>query len=261
MTTIHTPALAPMLAKAWADQDPTGWHLSEKLDGVRALWDGATLCSRNGNAFALPDALRAQLPALPLDGELFMGRGQFQATVGRVRRQDGNPADWQGIVYRVFDTPSLDVPFETRLDTVRDALQGSAFAQAHEHGVCQSLEHLLAELARVQGLGGEGLMLRRPGSLYEPKRSSALLKVKTFEDSDAVVVGYTDGQGKHQGVIGALVCESQGKRFQIGTGLADADRELPPAVGALVTFRHQGLTDAGLPRFPVFAGVRAESRQ
>ena len=60
------------------------------------------------------------------------------------------------------------------------------------------------ELIRIESLGGEGLMLRHPESFYETKRSKSLLKVKSFADDEAMIIGYEVGQGKCKGLVGAL---------------------------------------------------------
>ena len=96
-------------------------------------------------------------------------------------------------------------------------------------------------------------MVRQPGSKYEIGRSSTLLKIKTFHDAEATVVAIQDGKGKHKGRMGALLVEmSDGTQFSVGTGFSDKERENPPEIGALVTFRYQELTDGGVPRFPSF---------
>ena len=102
-------------------------------------------------------------------------------------------------------------------------------------------------------------MLRQPGSKYVAGRSTNLLKVKTFHDAEAVVVGHQAGAGRHQGRMGALLVRlPSGAEFAIGTGFSDHEREHAPAVGATVTFRYQELSEAGSPRFPSWVGVRHE---
>src|SRR5947209_5359167 len=94
-----------LLAHTWErDVDLTGWWMSEKLDGVRAYWNGARFVSRLGNTFHAPDWFRERLPEMVLDGELWGGRKKFQRTVSTVRRQDKSEA-WREIVYVVFDAP------------------------------------------------------------------------------------------------------------------------------------------------------------
>jgi DNA ligase-1 len=246
-----------LLAHSWQqDLDLTGWWMSEKLDGVRAYWDGRRLISRLGNVFHAPDWFLEGLPAHPLDGELFGGRKKFQRTVSIVRRQDKSEA-WREIRYVLFDAPAHPSPFEDRLASL-SAIE-RAHVEAHPHVRCEGLEHLRAELARVEALGGEGLMLRKPGSRYEVGRSSTLLKVKTFHDAEARVVAHLPGTGKHKGRLGALQCEMpNGTRFSVGTGFSDRERESPPPIGAIVTYRYQELSNDGVPRFPSYVGVRID---
>jgi DNA ligase-1 len=252
-----------LLAHSWdGEQDLRGWWMSEKLDGVRAYWDGARFVSRLGNPFHAPDWFVAGLPGTPLDGELWGGRRRFQRTISIVRRQDRSH-DWREVAYVVFDAPGPALPFEERLEACRRLIEETKppHARFHEHRRCDGIEHLRSELARVEEQGGEGLMLRQPGSRYEAGRSSTLLKVKSFKDDEARVVEHLPGAGRHQGRLGALLVEkADGTRFSVGTGFSDAERQAPPALGAVITFRYQELSEAGVPRFPSFVGVRDDVR-
>ncbi len=258
--TDKAPAL--LLAHAWEnDVDLTGWWMSEKLDGVRAYWDGKRFFSRQGNEFFAPAWFTEKLPDYPLDGELFGGRQKFQRTVSIVRRQDRGEG-WKELAFVIFDAPALALPFEERLARVQGYVEDVAppYAEWLPHERCKGTEHLRQELARVEGLGGEGLMLRRPGSLYEAGRSHTLLKVKSFRDDEARVLGHLPGAGRHKGRLGALEVELRdGTRFSVGTGLSDAERENPPPVGTIITFRYQELSRDGVPRFPSYVGVRIDA--
>jgi DNA ligase-1 len=251
-----------LLAHPWEnDVDLTDWWMSEKLDGVRAYWDGKRFWSRLGNEFFAPDWFTAGLPDFPLDGELFGGRKRFQRTVSVVRRQDKSQ-DWKELLFVVFDAPSVDAAFEQRLEHCRKWVDDTkpGYARWHPHERCQGTAHLRAELERVEGLGGEGLMLRQPGSRYEVGRSHTLLKVKSFKDDEAVVIGHVAGAGRHKGRLGALEVELRnGKRFSVGTGFSDAERASPPALGTIITFRYQELSNDGVPRFPSYIGVRIDA--
>jgi DNA ligase-1 len=253
--------LPVLLAHVWdGEADPTGWWMSEKLDGVRAYWDGKQFLSRKNNIFYAPDWFLNGMPSHPLDGELWIARKQFDRTSGLVRRQD-QPAEWKEIRYLVFDAPDAKGSFEDRMKFLRDLASSwkAQFAAVHDHAVCTGPDHLVSELDRVTGLGGEGLMLRKPGSSYERTRSTTLLKVKRFLDAEAVVTGYEAGAGRHKGRLGALRARfGNGVEFKIGTGLKDKERENPPAVGSIVTVKYQELTKDGIPRFPVFAGLRPD---
>src|SRR5947207_6908687 len=103
-------------------------------------------------------------------------------------------------------------------------------------------------------------MLLQTESKYVAGRSSTLLKVKAFHDAEAVVTEHQPGAGKHQGRMGALLVRlPDGTDFAIGTGFSDRERENPPAIGATVTFRYQELSEAGVPRFPSWVGIRIDS--
>ena len=250
-----------LLAHKWeTDHDPTGWWMSEKLDGVRAYWDGEAFVSRLGNKFYAPDWFIADLPADTLDGELWVGRKMFQRTISIVR--SGTQSDeWKRVSYVVFDAPNARGTFEDRIAHAQKVLTkaGAPHARWLDHVVCQGFDHMREELSRVEGLGGEGLMLRRPKSMYEVGRSSSLLKVKTFHDAEASVIGHAPGTGKHKGRLGALIVElADGTRFNVGTGFSDAEREDPPRVGSVITFRYQELSNDGVPRFPSYVGERID---
>lgn len=255
----NAPAL--LLAETWdCASDPTGWWLSEKLDGVRAYWTGEQFLSRQGNLFYPPDWFVESLPKVPLDGELWLGRKSFQRTVSIVRRQDKSDL-WKELSFLVFDAPAHEKGFEDRMGFVKECLDShpKSYAKAHAHLLCQGLDHLRQELARLETLGAEGVMLRRPGSRYEGGRSSTLLKVKSFHDAEARVLAHQEGAGRHKGRLGALLVElADGTKFAVGTGFSDAEREKPPAIGSLITFRYQELSDGGVPRFPSYVGVREE---
>lgn len=252
-----------LLAHKWeTDINLIGFWISEKLDGVRAYWDGKQFISRLGNRFYAPAWFVEGLPSFPLDGELWGGRKKFQRTVGIVKRQDENEL-WKELTFVVFDAPSHDAGFEDRLAHAKTILDVGTckYVRVLEQERCVDHEHLKRELARVEALGGEGLMMRKPGSRYEIGRSTTLYKVKTFHDDEAVVVGYAPGQGRHKGRTGALILEMpNGTRFNAGTGLSDAERDAPPPIGSLVTYRCQELSDGGVPRFPSYVGVRIDAK-
>lgn len=250
-----------LLAESWDNKmDLGGWWMSEKLDGVRAYWDGQQFLSRQGNLYVAPDWFVEGLPDVPLDGELWLDRKKFQTAVSIARRQDRSD-DWRKLRYVIFDAPALQEDFETRMAYSQDLLvkHKPPFAVAHTQVMCKGLDHMREELDRIEKLGGEGLMLRQPKSRYVAGRSSTLLKVKRFLDAEARVIGHEAGAGKHVGRLGSLLVElPNGKRFSVGTGFTDKEREAPPPLGSTISFRYQELSDAGIPRFPSFLGVRQD---
>jgi DNA ligase-1 len=243
---------SPLLAKVYPDSlNPEGYWISEKLDGVRAYWTGQRLVTRTGGLLEPPAEWLQGFPeGQPLDGELTAGRERFQDTVSIVRCVSKDKG-WHEVKFRVFDAPS-DKPFEERLKDIPET--GNIIPL--EHWVCKGREHVDECLEVVLGKGGEGLMLRQPGSKYEYKRSSTLLKVKRFFDAEAKVLAHLPGKGKHVNRMGALKVEWNDKTFKVGSGFTDEEREHPPDIGDTITFKYQELTRAGKPRFPVFLRTR-----
>ena len=234
--------------------------MSEKYDGLRGFWDGRKLWSRKGQAIAAPDYFLAELPKeVALDGELWMGRGKFEETISTVLSQTPDER-WKRVRFMVFDAPQAQGTFEQRVQFIRETLPAeNQFVKPVIQTRCEGKAQLIAERDRVVSEGGEGLMLRQPESEYEAGRSPTLLKVKPQDDAEAKVIAHVPGRGKFGGKLGSLrVRTAAGLEFSIGTGFSDAQRESPPPVGAVVTYRFRGLTGKGLPRFPSFLRIRKD---
>lgn len=255
----EAPAL--LLAKVYHDGDPIelpAYWVSEKLDGVRAYWDGAQLWTRGGQPIAAPPGYTAGWPGEPLDGELWAGRGRFESVSAAVRRREADAQAWQPIRLMVFDLPAQPGDFDARLQALRRLLATPPpTLRAVEQFRVASAAALRARLDAIVAAGGEGLMLHRGDSRYAAGRNGDLLKYKPYDDAEATVVGYVPGKGKYEGLVGALEVESDdGRRFRLGSGLDDAERRRPPPLGSRVTYAYNGLTKQGLPRFARFLRVR-----
>ena len=225
------------------------------------MWDGTRFVSRQGNTYHAPAWFTADLPHDALDGELWLGRQQFQRTVSIVRRHDGSDL-WREIKFVVFDAPAVPEPFEQRLSYLQQLFtqRRRQYVSLLDQHPCRGQSYLDQQLEQVLALGGEGLMLRQPGSLYESGRSSTLLKVKRFLDDEAQVIDHLAGAGRHKGRMGALLVElPSGIQFSVGSGFKDARRNNPPAIGSMITFRYQELSDRGVPRFPTFVRLRTDA--
>lgn len=254
------PALS--LANTYHDDVDLGeYWVSEKLDGVRAFWNGEVLVSRRGNRFIAPAWFVDGFPKVPLDGELWMGRGTFETLSGIVRRHVPEEDAWRNVRYMVFDLPAHPGVFDERLARMKEVLAGldpSRIAPVDQFRVGDH-DELTALLNHVVEQGGEGLMLRRGGSRYLAGRSDDLLKLKTHQDAEAVVVAHLPGKGKYTGMMGSLLVEMpDGRRFRLGTGFSDETRRSPPPIGATVTYKYHGKTGSGIPRFASFLRVRRE---
>lgn len=235
------------------------YWVSEKYDGVRGYWDGKQLWTRGGERVVAPAWFTTPLPKQPLDGELWAGRGRFSHAVSTVRSQTPNDAAWHEMRFMVFDLPAQAGDFSARLAALRKLLPitDAPWAVAVPQERATTHEDLQALLDKTVKMGGEGLMLHRGSSNYRGERNNDLLKVKPYDDAEARVIEHVPGKGKHSARVGALVVETaDGKRFKLGTGLTDAERENPPAIGSWVTYRYNGTTAKGLPRFARFMRVR-----
>ena len=256
------PAPAMLLAEIYAaDVDVSQYWVSEKFDGVRAQWDGHSLRFRGGGSVPAPAWFTANFPSVPLDGELWIARDRFDALSGTVRKIEPVEAEWRQVRYLVFELPGASGSFSERVVQM-GALVAEArvpWLQVVEQTRVADRAALMKRLDAVVRAGGEGLMLHRADAPYLTGRSDALLKLKPWQDAEAVVVGYVPGKGKYQGMTGALDMEMpDGKRFRIGSGLSDALRRQPPASGTRITYRYQHLTKNGLPRSPRYLRVRED---
>lgn len=252
----------PMLATVYqGEAQVSEYWVSEKLDGVRGHWDGQALWTRGGYRIRAPAWFTEGWPTTPMDGELWIARGRFDDVSGVVR--SSTPADdaWRNVRFMVFDLPAHGGTFGERVAAMAalDKLD-IAWLKAVTQFKVAGADELDQRLDAVVASGGEGLMLHHQDALYRAGRSQDLLKYKPYEDAEAWVVGYTEGSGKYAGKVGALIVKrDDGRRFRLGSGLSDADREAPPPIGSWVTYRYNGLTSTGLPRFARYLRVRAEA--
>lgn len=242
--------------------DPAGWLVSEKLDGVRALWDGAQLRFRSGRVVVPPPWFIERLPRTPLDGELWLGRGRFDELSGLVRRNSPDDQAWREVRYMLFELPGAPGPFSARAAALaRIAAQaGWPQLQAVAQRTLPDRVALASWLAEVVRGGGEGLMLHRADAPWVAGRNRALLKLKPLQDEDGIVIGHLPGRGRHVGRLGALRIRcAEGGMFDLGSGFSDAQRDQPPPLGSTVTYTYRGRTPSGLPRFASFVRVRPDA--
>lgn len=251
--------VALMLATPWQDNlDPSEFLVSEKLDGVRAFWDGQTLRFRSGRLIAAPTWFTAALPPTALDGELWMGRRRFDEVSAAVRRKVPLDAEWHELTYRIFDLPGQVGSFAERTNRMAPLLAavGVPWLQAVTQARGSDRAALQRQLKHVVDDGGEGLVLHDAAAPWQAGRSDALRKLKLQPDEEGRVVAVQPGKGRHAGRMGALQLETpSGQRFFLGTGFTDAQRETPPAIGSVVTYRYRDRTPNGVPKFTSFLRV------
>lgn len=244
-----------------AGLDVSRYLVSEKFDGVRAVWDGKTLRFRSGRDVAAPAWFTAKLPATPLDGELWLARGTFDELSGIVRKLQPVDDEWRRVRYLIFELPDAAGTFAERYARIVDLVRQTNWPplQAVEQVRVPNKRALDAKLAATVKSGGEGLMLHLADAPYVTGRSDVLVKMKPLRDTEGVVTGHLPGKGKYTGMMGALqIRMPDGRSFKLGTGFTDALRKSPPPVGSTVTYTYRELTKNGLPRFASFLRVREE---
>lgn len=250
--------LAKPFKQGKQQHDVSQYLASEKYDGVRATWTGKKLVSKSAKPIYAPAWFTAGLPEKRLDGELFAGRGKFNFVMRTVLDEQPNEAQWQHIQFMVFDAPNAK-PFKQRYLQYQKLVEqaNNPYLVAVQQRQFNSYHALKKWYEQLIAQGAEGVMLHRADAPFNAGRSNNILKLKPFQDSEAIVLGYRAGKGKHQGKMGALwVKNRDGVCFKIGTGFSDTERETPPPIGSVITYRYQGFTKNGKPRFARFMRVR-----
>lgn len=256
-------------------QNVGGWLASEKLDGVRAYWDGRSLLSRNGKILAAPEGWSAHFPPFALDGELYTARGEFEKIQSTVMDKTPNVTAWSEIKFYVFDVPEASGGLLERLGELEKFILQNPQAGQNLKIIKQVKVKDNAEFEAfaeaVIAKGGEGAVVREPNAPYERKRSKNALKYKKFKDAECEVTAINAGTGKYAGLMGSVTCKTlsaagsnpdeqipRGVKFKVGSGFSDEDRANPPKIGSIITYKYQNLTAKGLPRFPIFLRVRED---
>jgi DNA ligase-1 len=234
------------------------YWISEKLDGIRARWNGSALMTRNGNIIHAPAWYVKKFPQRILDGELWLARNSFEKAASIVLR-DTPSQDWQNIKFMLFDLPKHEGDFGqryTELQVLTDAV-ASPYLQVVPQFKLANKSQLMHKLDELVALGAEGLMLHHQAAYYEDGRSANLLKLKKFQDAEARVIAHIAGKGKYTNILGSLLVElDNGLKFKIGSGFSDEQRAEPPPIGAVITFKYYGLTARGIPRFASFLRIK-----
>ena len=239
--------------------DVSQYLISEKLDGVRALWDGKVLKFRSGQTIAAPAWFTAKLPTTPLDGELWLARGKFDVLSGIVRKEQPIESEWRDVKYMVFELPSGNASFTERSAQLSALVKQTAWPQLQwiEQFKLADEKALQAKLKDITAQGGEGLMLHKADAPVTTGRSPVLFKLKPISDAEGIVLAHIPGKGKFAGMLGALQIKTEdGHTVKIGTGFTDEQRKNPPAIGSTITYSYRDTTPSGKPRFAAFLRIR-----
>lgn len=263
LTTSQVAATPPYLQHPdtyTGDETVAGWLMSEKLDGIRGYWTGKNLITRKGRTIHAPAWFTENLPPFALDGELWRKRDDFAFVQNTVL--DRVPSEsWREITYNIFEVPEMDGDFRERLEKARAwfAAHPAPHVRLIEQTACQGQDHLRVFLENIESLGGEGVIVKDPTRPFLAGRTAFSLKVKTFSDMEGTVIAHNPGRGRFAGMMGSLtLLLENGISFKVGSGFTLAERRDPPPVGAVVTFKYQGFTRNGIPRFASFLRVRKD---
>jgi len=241
--------------------DISQYWLSEKLDGMRGYWDGKQLLSRQGNIIHSPKWFTKHWPKTVMDGELWLGRNKFQQTISCVRKITIDESCWQQVTFMVFDLPKHTSTFTNRIKEMKTLVNNnsSPYLAMIKQFKVSTIEQLETTLNNVVASKGEGLMLHLGSAYYHVGRSTSILKLKKHQDAEATVLAHIEGKGKYLGKLGSIKVELvNGITFKIGSGFSDKDRSNPPAIGSIITFKYNGKTQAGIPRFARYFRKRSD---
>lgn len=244
-----------LLADSWnkLDIDPTGWWMSEKLDGIRCYWNGEQFLTRNDNVIDAPDWVLEQMPKdVCFDGELYCGRGNFEMCINI--KGDGNHEYWKKYAkYHVFDILECELSFEKRVRKIIEVTKDIDFIVDVKHKECRSREHLVRKLKCVVENGGEGIMLRQRKSKYVGKRSKTLLKCKPEYDAEAKVIDHVPDKDS------LVMLMESGQTFRLST------KQQPKSkypIGTIITYKfNEVFAKSGKPRFPVLMRIREDATE
>ncbi|WP_103637228.1 DNA ligase [Campylobacter concisus] len=256
------------------DQNVSGWLASEKFDGVRAYWDGENLLSRQGKKLNAPLSFTKNFPKFALDGELYAKELKFEEIQASVMDKLPDEKAWGRLKFHIFDVPEASGGLLTRLEILAKFLKNEPndnliiIKQIKMRDNAQFLKFTEEIILN----GGEGAVVREPNAPYERKRSKNALKFKKFKDAECEVIAVNKGSGKYANFAGSLTCKALGGKddkekagepkegtiFKIGSGLSDKNRQDPPKIGSIITYKFQNLTANGKPRFPIFLRVRED---
>ena len=234
------------------------YWVSEKLDGVRGRWDGSKLITRHGNLINAPTWFVKNFPSQTMDGELWLARNSFSKTVSIILRKTPTK-DWQNIKFMLFDLPEHKGTFSQRLIELRLLVDviASPYLQVIPQSKLANKSELMQKLDELVEQGAEGLMLNHHNAYYQDGRSASLLKLKKHQDAEARVIKHIPGKGKYKNMLGSLLVElDSGLQFKIGSGFSDLQRQEPPQINTVITFKYYGLTARGIPRFASFLRIK-----
>lgn len=239
------------------EKNPHAYLYSEKLDGIRAYWDGEALYSRGGKKLNPPSFFTQNFPPFAIEGELWSKRGEFEG-IASIVKSSKNPKNWEKLKFYIFEVPNQKGGILQRLEVLESYLSThpAPFIQIIPQLQVSDSKELMQKLDEITKLGGEGLVLRDKNEPYYTGRSQKAMKLKAYLDRECKIISYTQGEGKFANQVGSIICQDEDKSFKIGSGMSEDFRKNPPKLGTIITYKYFGLTKKGLPKFPTFLRIR-----
>lgn len=231
--------------------------MSEKLDGIRAYWNGKELLTKNGNKIFIPKVLIKNYPSFHLDGELWTKRNDFENIQNIVL--DKTPTkQWKEITYNIFEVPNQKGNFYERIKVLENWLKINRNTNIRiiKQIKCKNKKHLNTYLESLINKKAEGVIIKNPSIPYFIGRSENILKVKKFKDMEGKVIDIN--YNKNNKFKSLKILLKNNVTFNLGGGFSNKEKINHPIVGDIVTFKYYGLTKYKKPKFASFLRTRKE---
>lgn len=249
--------------------------IQPKLDGCRMLFDGTIGWSRKGKPFIAQviEHLKVTLPeGIILDGELMLDHNlyTFQDTMKAIKKfRPDHSNQLKFFVYDLIDTNDKDLTFIERVKKLSSIVKNltNNSIEFVTTDIVKDEDDVYTKHTEYVSQGYEGAIIRNRNAAYKRKdRSADLLKYKHFDDDEFEITGFTEGVAKFTGTIIFECVTEDGKDFTVTPkGSLDSRKEMfnngKSYIGKKLTVQYQGLSDEGVPRFPVGITVRDSDTQ
>jgi len=247
----------------WENEDVTGWYISEKLGGIRCLWNGLEMWPKSGPQYNLPEFFIERLPKSPLDGELCMKGGSLSRCMMVVKKKPTDPdfeKEWNNMSFVVYDAPEAPGTFQQRLQALKEYFEKSdgLYVNLHEYKKCEGNSDAEKELKQEERKGGEGILLTNPNGEYVKGKSKNVLERKSKFEGRAIVKEVIRDKEKPQIITSLRVENVKGIEFMINRGITDDLRKNPPKVGDEIVYEYKGILDSEKPKAPVLKNYSFE---
>ncbi|MCP4970117.1 MAG: DNA ligase [Arcobacter sp.] len=243
------------------DENISTWVMSEKLDGIRAVWTGKELVSKKGNKIYAPKWFTVNFPNFKLDGELWTKRDDFENIQNIV--MDKKPSiKWNKITYNIFEVPNSKGDFFKRLEKAKIYFKknDTRYVKIIDQIKIKDKNHLDNFLENIVLKKGEGVIIKDPFKSYHTGRSPHILKVKKVYDMEGSVIAINISKKTNK--LKSLTLKlKNGVVFNLGGGFSKKQRDKSFKKGDIVTFKYYGFTKYGKPKFASFLRLRKEFKK